>query len=44
MKKSAGKSMGKPKMGSGGKVYKPAPINAAGGTNLNGKKTSNKMS
>ncbi len=39
-----GKSGGsKPKMQMGGKVYKPAPITAPGGTNLNGKKSGNKM-
>lgn len=32
-----------PKMQTGGKVHKPAPITAAGGTNLNGKKVSNKL-
>ncbi len=50
MKKGSGKMMGSnkmmgaKKMGMGGKVYKTAPITAAGGTNLNGKKMSNKMS
>lgn len=33
-----------PKMGKGGSVKKPAPITTAGGTTLNGKKSSNKMS
>lgn len=34
----------KPKMSTGGKVKKPAPITTAGGTNLNGIRKPNKMS
>lgn len=43
MKKSSGKKA-MPKMQMGGSVKKPAPITTAGGTTLNGKKSSNKMS
>jgi len=47
MKKSGGKMMmgGKaPKMQMGGKAHTSKPITAPGGTTLNGKKVSNKMS